>query len=68
MITINTTKAKEIFEADENIEVLYNGQPIWIESLDTESGKAFVKPLIEGARGRSVYVKELSEGPNHIIH
>lgn len=68
MTTINTTKAKDIFEAHENIEVLYNGKPIWIESLDTDSGKAFIKTLIQGARGRFVSVAELSEGPNHIIH
>lgn len=37
---MNFERAKEIFQSPNTIEVLYQGNPIWIEELDEESQTA----------------------------
>lgn len=38
-------RAREIYNADENIRVFHNGTPVWIEDLDEERNSATIKPL-----------------------
>jgi small acid-soluble spore protein H (minor) len=39
---MNFERAKEIFQSPKTIEVLYQGNPIWIEELDEESQTAHI--------------------------
>ncbi|MEW5763154.1 MAG: H-type small acid-soluble spore protein [Bacillota bacterium] len=55
------TRAQQIIAADETIEVLLNGTPVWIESLDAANGMATVRPL-NGKRVLEVPVARLVEG------
>lgn len=56
-------RAREIVAADDTIEVLLNGFPVWIEELDSENRRARVKPLNRtGEKIFDVPVTELEEG------
>ncbi|MBE0466466.1 MAG: H-type small acid-soluble spore protein [Candidatus Desulforudis sp.] len=56
-------RAREIVQADETIEVLLNGFPVWIEELDPGSARAKVKPLNRtGEKVIDVPVAQLVEG------
>jgi len=54
-------RAQEIIKSDETIDVLLNGSPIWIESLDTKNQTATVRPLNGGGNVLEVPVAELVE-------
>lgn len=56
-------RAREIVAADETIEVLLDGFPVWIEELDPENRRARVKPLNRtGEKIFDVPVTQLEEG------
>lgn len=56
-------RAREIVAADDTIEVLLNGFPVWIEELDAENRRARVKPLNRtGEKIFDVPVIQLEEG------
>jgi len=54
-------RAREIFNSPENIEVLLDGTPVWIENLDPGRESARVRPM-NGKESREVPVAELVEG------
>lgn len=58
---MNFSRAREIFNSEKNIEVLLNGTPVWIESLNGETNSARVRPL-NGKESLEVPVAELVEG------
>lgn len=41
-------QAQKILYSDQKFNVLYNGSPVWIESLDRQRGTAMVKLLDDG--------------------
>lgn len=56
-------RAREIVNADETIEVLLNGFPVWIEELDSQNRRAKVKPLNRtGEKIFDVPVTQLEDG------
>ncbi len=56
-------RVREIIAADDTIEVLLNGFPVWIEELDPENHRARVKPLNRtGEKIFDVPVTQLEEG------
>lgn len=54
-------RARQIIISDETIEVLYDGSPVWIESLNPENKTARIKPLKGGGSAREVPVAQLVE-------
>jgi H-type small acid-soluble spore protein len=42
---MNITRANEILNSSDNIEVLYKDSPIWIENINKEKGTVNVKML-----------------------
>lgn len=55
-------RAREIYNADENIRVLHNGTPVWIENLNEDRHSATIKPLYGQWGTSQVPVDELEEG------
>lgn len=45
-----TQRAKEIFESKDNIEVLYESYPVWIESVNLEQSIAEIRFLKDDTR------------------
>ncbi len=54
-------RARQIINSEETIEVLHNGTPVWIESLNPENFTATVKPLDGRGSSRQVPLDELKE-------
>jgi small acid-soluble spore protein, H-type len=54
-------RARQIINSEETIEVLHNGTPVWIESLNPENFTATVKPLNDRGSSRQVPLGELEE-------
>lgn len=54
-------RAKQIIESPEEIEVLYEGVPVWIQSVDREAETARVYTADEPDREREVPVRLLEE-------
>lgn len=54
-------RARQIVDAEETIEVLHAGSPVWIERLKPENNTAVVKPLDARGTAREVPVTELVE-------
>jgi len=59
---MNFERARQIMISDETIEVLYEGSPVWIESLNPENNTARVRPLDGLGSAREVPVTKLVEG------
>ena len=53
-------RAKEIIESPENIEVLHNGNSVWIENVNTTNGTAQVR-VLDNDNNIVVPVNELNE-------
>ncbi len=51
------SRAQQILNSEDTIDVQYKGNPVWIESLSQDKGVARVKPL-----NRQGEVKEVSIG------
>ncbi|MDI6709853.1 MAG: H-type small acid-soluble spore protein [Bacillota bacterium] len=59
---MNFERARRIVNAEETIDVLLNGAPVWIEDLDPETNTARVR-LVDGSKKSvEVPVAELVEG------
>jgi len=54
-------RAQQIINSDDTIKVLFDGSPVWIESLSPENMTARVKPLNGPGGTREVPVTELVE-------
>lgn len=53
-------RAKEIIESPKHIEVLHNGNQVWIENVNTSNGTAHVR-VLENNENIVVPVNELNE-------
>ncbi|MEW6447415.1 MAG: H-type small acid-soluble spore protein [Bacillota bacterium] len=58
---MNPERAQQIINSDKTINVLFNGTPVWIESLDPEGNRATVKTLDEKRKLLEVPVAALVE-------
>jgi len=59
---MNITRAQQIFNSEQNYQVLFNGSPIWIEGLSDNHQTARIKPLNGDENILEVPVAELAEG------
>jgi len=58
---VDYERAMEIFNSPKTFEVLYNGSPVWIDSLDPSQQKATISSgALEDGRMR-VSVQQLTE-------
>ncbi|KXZ40629.1 small acid-soluble spore protein H (minor) [Alkalithermobacter thermoalcaliphilus JW-YL-7 = DSM 7308] len=57
-------RAKEIVASPENVEVIYKGKPVWIESINNQTNSAYVRYLDNSER-MEVPVMELVENEKH---
>jgi len=55
-------RVEEILDSSKNIEVLYNGQPIWIEDMNKNSSTAKIKVMGSNQILDNVPVVDLKEG------
>jgi H-type small acid-soluble spore protein len=53
-------RAQEIIDSPENIEVLHNGNQVWIENVNTSNGTAQVR-VLDNSENIVVPVNELDE-------
>jgi small acid-soluble spore protein H (minor) len=58
---MNIQRARQILRSDETFTVLYNGSPIWIESLNSKGNSAMIRPMDGREGAREVPVTELVE-------
>jgi len=59
---MNVQRAKEIYESEDMIPVkLDNGEPVWIEKVDTANGVATVQVGATPLNTQTVAVDRLSE-------
>ncbi|WP_066636672.1 H-type small acid-soluble spore protein [Desulfolucanica intricata] len=59
---MNFERAQEIFNSPENIRVLHNGSPVWIERLNADNNTALVRMETSPGQKMSLPVSELTEG------
>ena len=60
---MNVQRAKEIYESEHMIPVkLDNGEPVWIEKVDSANGMATVQVGATPLNTQTVAVDRLSEG------
>lgn len=57
---MDNTRARQILNSDENIDVLYHGTPVWIEGV-SDNGMAEVTTFEGGRVRREVPVNMLIE-------
>lgn len=55
------TRAKQILNAEQTIKVSYNGQPVWIDTIDTESSTARIHMEHQPDSIHTVSVEQLQE-------
>ncbi|MEJ8553544.1 H-type small acid-soluble spore protein [Tepidibacter sp. Z1-5] len=60
-------RVTEILQSNDNIEVLYKDEPIWIENLDSRTKTAYVKS-IDNDKRMVVPIIELVENENIVRH
>ncbi len=58
---MNVSRAQEILKSAEKIDVVCNGQPVWIDSIDAESRTAVVHAEANPEDVKTVPVDELQE-------
>lgn len=58
---MNTQRAQEIVESMKDIEVLFNGSPVWIQHVDQENGTARVYEENNPEKEMTVPVEQLNE-------
>ncbi|MDQ0340713.1 small acid-soluble spore protein H (minor) [Caldalkalibacillus uzonensis] len=58
---MNVGRAKQIVESTDEIVVLHQGEPIWIQRVDEERGTARIYPYDNPEHEREVPVAELVE-------
>jgi len=59
---MNITRAQQIFNSEQNYQVLFNGSPIWLEGLSDDHQTARIKSLNGDESIMEVPVTELAEG------
>lgn len=59
---MDLARAKQILDAEQKINVTLNGQPVWIDSIDTESRTAKIHAENNPKDSRIVPVQQLQEG------
>lgn len=59
---MNVTRAQQIFNSEQNYQVLFNGSPIWIEDLNSYDQTAMIRMLNSDENLKEVPVAELVEG------
>ncbi|RKD33436.1 H-type small acid-soluble spore protein [Thermohalobacter berrensis] len=62
---MDVQRANEILNSPNNIEVLYNNTPVWIEKINSEKGTANVK-MLNNNTSIEVNTKNLVETGNII--
>ena len=55
-------RAKEILESPHNIRVLYQGKPVWLESLNASNNTVRISSLTLADGEKTVPVHDLVEG------
>ncbi|WP_100405619.1 small acid-soluble spore protein H [Bacillus solitudinis] len=58
---MDAQRAQEISSSTNMANVMYNGNPIYIEHVDQQSGTATIHPLDDPNQKQSVSVNSLSE-------
>lgn len=58
---MNPSRAQEIIQSKAQIQVTYQGQPVWIEEVDTAAQTARVYPQGNPAGSMTVAVDKLVE-------
>lgn len=58
---MNTQRAKEIAESMKEVEVTFNGAPVYIQHVDEKHGTARVYKESEPEREMTVLVEQLEE-------
>ncbi|MGC4377021.1 H-type small acid-soluble spore protein [Fictibacillus sp. Mic-4] len=58
---MNTARAQQIIESPKEIEVLYNGTPVWLQSVDEAKETARVYTADQPDNEMDVPVRELVE-------
>lgn len=58
---MNVTRAQEIIEAKEKIEVQYQGKPVWIDGVDGRTATARIHPEENPNDSMTVDVDQLKE-------
>ncbi len=61
---VDFERARQIVQSGAIINVLLNGSPVWIESLDAEKNKATVSPMDGTQNVLEVPIGELVESPS----
>lgn len=59
MISLDTERAQRILESKDDIKVLYNGSPVWIQSVNADNAKVM---FLNSKQIQDVAVGELVEG------
>lgn len=54
-------RAQQILNSDQTFNVMYNGSPVWIESLNQDDKSALVKSLNDEGNIQQVPVNKLIE-------
>lgn len=61
-MSMNVSRAQQIYNSEQSHQVLFNGSPIWIESLNADNQTARIRPLDGDGKSHEVPVAELVEG------
>lgn len=61
---MNTQRAQEIVESPKTINVTYNGEPIYIQNVDTSNQMARIYPISNPENEQEVPVRMLKEETN----
>ncbi len=59
---MNITRAQQIYNSEQNFQVLFNGSPVWIEGLSAGNQTARIRSLNDDENIIEVPVTELVEG------
>lgn len=62
MIWMDPKRAEEIRNAEEMVNVTYNGEQVYIEHVDESAGYATVHPINDKHNKLSVALSDLNEG------
>jgi small acid-soluble spore protein H (minor) len=58
---MDAKRAQQILNSEEMIDVTCNGQPVYIESVDSNESKAFIHPISEPTNRQEVSLDSLQE-------
>ncbi|QAA33115.1 H-type small acid-soluble spore protein [Clostridium manihotivorum] len=54
-------RAQQILDSEDMIDVTHNGQPVYIESVDSNASKACIHPISEPTNRQDVPLDSLQE-------